>query len=99
MNSLVEAAVDGERAKRNPFEILHGTDRAFDYGAIDIDLETPQRIPCYDPSRLEQHNANLSHPLEDTCGDYVMSSEVIGPLGNPTHSSRRSSTCSSRVAS
>lgn len=67
------------------FDLLHSTNRPFDYKALDIDLETLQRIPDYDPARFVQHNANLDLPFEDASADYLVCLEVMEHLENPTH--------------
>lgn len=66
-------------------DLLHRTKRPFDYKALDIDLETLQRIPGYDPARFVQHNANRGLPFEDASADYVLCLEVMEHLENPTY--------------
>lgn len=67
------------------FDLLNRANRPFDYQAIDIDLETLQRIPGYDPARFVQHNANLDLPFEDAGADYLVCLEVMEHLENATH--------------
>jgi SAM-dependent methyltransferase len=67
------------------FDLLRSTNRAFDYKALDIDLETLRRIPGYDPARFVQHNANLGLPFEDVSADYLVCLEVMEHLENATH--------------
>jgi SAM-dependent methyltransferase len=67
------------------FDLLKSTGRPFDYKALDIDLETLQKIPGYDPVRFVQHNANLDFPFEDVSADYLVCLEVMEHLENPTH--------------
>ena len=67
------------------FDLLKSTGRPFDYMALDIHLETLRRIPCYDPDRFLQHNANFGLPFEDASADYLVCLEVMEHLENPTH--------------
>lgn len=66
-------------------DLLEKTGRPFDYRALDIDLETLQRIPGYDPTRFLQHNANVGLPFDDASADYVVCLEVMEHLENATH--------------
>ncbi len=67
------------------FDLLKDTGRSFDYKAIDIDLETLQRIPGYDPARFVQHNANIDLPFEHASADYLVCLEVMEHLESATH--------------
>lgn len=65
-------------------DLLNRTGRRFDYKALDIDLETLQRIPGYDAAQFVQHNANNGLPFEDSSADYVVCLEVMEHLENAT---------------
>jgi SAM-dependent methyltransferase len=67
------------------FDLLKRTGCHFDYRALDIDFETLQRIPGYDPKLFLQHNANSGLPFDSASADYIVCLEVMEHLENPTH--------------